>query len=64
MTNGKSTLWIPRGNWRRAPNGVPHGIGFALNVETVFVRCRGINLVQLLLICVRIWRVEEVRHVG
>lgn len=64
MTNGKSTLGIPRGDWRRTPDRIPHGIGFALNVETVFVRYGRINLVKLLLISVRIWRVEQVRHIG
>uniref|UniRef100_A0A8D8DG11 (northern house mosquito) hypothetical protein n=1 Tax=Culex pipiens TaxID=7175 RepID=A0A8D8DG11_CULPI len=64
MTNGESTLWIPRGNRWRTSNGFPHGIGFTLNVETIFVRCRRIDLIQLLLVCVRIRRVEEVRHIG
>lgn len=64
MPNGKSTLWIPwRDRWR-TPDRISHGVCFALNVEAVFVSCRRIDLEDLLLMSVRIGRVEMMRHMG
>lgn len=64
MPNGKSTLWISWRNWRRTSDGVPHGVCFALNVETVFVSSRGVDLENLLLLSVRIRWVQMMRHIG
>lgn len=64
MTDGKSTLGISRWNRWRTPDSIPYGVGFTLDVETVFVRSRRIDLIHLLLVCVRIRRMEEMRHIG
>lgn len=64
MPNGEPTLWIPwRDRWRTS-DGVSYGVGFALNVEAVFVSSRGIDLEDLLLLSIWIRWMEVMRHMS
>lgn len=63
MSDRKSTLRIPWRNWRWTTDCIAHGVCFALNVEAVFVCCRGVDLIDLLLLSIRIGWVEKVRHI-